>query len=164
MYIRFTREFWHSICQPFLIKRCILILKFLKWNLPCVVSSFIFKVLKWNACIVSGTGTQKLGFPFRLWWLSGLCFGKFHLSKSNSEMTFSTVAFSYCPAMQWTMFSEGPEPEENQIDYSDFLPLQSHGRKGESAPMMHWLSRVYNSHRALLPLMYLTGVTFSNIK
>ncbi len=66
--------------------------------------------------------------------------------------------------MQWTMISEGPEPEENQIDYSDFLPLQSHGRKGESAPMMHWLSRVCNSDRALLPLMYLTGVTFSNKK
>lgn len=111
---------------------------------------------------------SEIGLPFLAMMiehkLSGLCFGKFHLSKSNSEMTFSTVAFSYCPAMQWTMFSEGPEPEENQIDYSDFLPLQSHGRKGESAPMMQCLSCVCNSHRALLPLMYLAGVTFSNKK
>jgi len=87
----------------------------------------------------SCTWASEIGLPFSSMMIEHKLFiGKFHLSKSNSEMTFPT-AFSYCPAMQWTMFSEGSEPEENQIDCSDFLPLQSHGRKGESAPMMHCL-------------------------
>ncbi len=111
-----------------LIKHCILILKFLKWNLPCIVSSFIFKVLKWNVCIVSGTGTLS-GYDDCL----ACALASFTWVKATLKW-LSTVAFSYCPAMQWTMISEGPEPEENQIDYSDFLPCNLMGGKVSQLP------------------------------
>jgi len=50
----------------------VLILNFLKGNLPCVVSCFIYSEC-YAKIQVPALGLRKLAFPFRLWWLNTNC-------------------------------------------------------------------------------------------
>ncbi len=158
MYIRSTQEFWNTQYVSHFDQALYLILKFLKWTFPVLFHPSFSRFLKWNVCIVSGTGTLS-GYDDCL----ACALASFTWVKATLKW-LSTVAFSIVQPCNGPWLVKGLNQKRTRLITLIFSHCNLMGGKVSPAPMMHWLSRVCNSDRALLPLMYLTGVTFSNKK